>query len=80
MVKFSILFQTLKYDCANFYYTGGQPSNHVIFGQGIGAILFRGVACTGTETSLLLCPRSNAMIGVTGCSHSQDVAVVCSSG
>ena len=52
----------------------------MVFGLGIGAILFRGVACTGTESSLLLCPRGNAVIGATGCSHSQDVAVMCSSG
>ncbi|KAL5506472.1 hypothetical protein EMCRGX_G008114 [Ephydatia muelleri] len=66
--------------CKQLGYNVGQPSNGgVVFGLGIGAILFRGVACTGTESSLLLCPRGNAVIGATGCSHSQDVAVMCSS-
>ena len=32
--------------------------------------------CSGTENTLLECPRAND-IGYTNCSHSQDVGVCC---
>ena len=47
-----------------------------IFGNGNGTILLSGVNCLGTEERLIDCPRSFP-IGMTSCTHSQDVGVVC---
>lgn len=54
-------------------YSGGY------FGQGVGAIILGGLACTGSETVLIECSRYSS-IGATGCSHSQDAGVSCSTG
>ena len=44
------------------------------FGQGTVPSLSRRLNCTGSETSLLMCPQSS---GAT-CQHSRDAGVVCS--
>ncbi|KAF3980660.1 MAG: hypothetical protein HFP76_00855 [Methylococcales symbiont of Iophon sp. n. MRB-2018] len=38
-------------------------------------IFLDNLACDGTETSILSCPRS--LLGLHQCDHSQDVAVQC---
>ena len=53
--------------------------SNAYFGQSVSPILLTGLACTGNETSLVSCPRSSTTIGYTGCAHSQDAGVSCSS-
>ena len=45
-----------------------------MFGLGTGPIHLDNVNCTGNESSLLDCPRSDRM---HDCNHGQDVSVVC---
>ena len=48
------------------------------FPTGSGSILLSSVECNGDETSIISCPNSG--FGNTpGCSHSQDVRIICSS-
>ena len=47
------------------------------FGQGTGPIFLDNVLCTGSEQSLLLCPRINPD-GDPTCGHSEDAGVRCS--
>ena len=54
--------------------------SNAYFGQGNGSILFTGLRCTGTESSLLSCTHGNALIGSTGCLHTHDSGVICSPG
>ena len=49
--------------------------NKVIGGSG--PIVFAEVRCTGNESNLSDCPHSGLGLGVYNCSHSQDVAVIC---
>ena len=56
------------------------PYRNAYFGQGLGVILLTGLQCNDTESSLLLCPYTNTVIGDTNCYHSQDVGVNCSQG
>ncbi|XP_048584949.1 uncharacterized protein LOC5515157 isoform X2 [Nematostella vectensis] len=44
-----------------------------LFGPGEGPVLFSEFQCTGTEQSLLDCPREDSI----GCAHAQDAGVVC---
>ena len=53
--------------------------SNAYFGQSVSPILLTGLSCTGNETSLVSCPRSLTPIGYTGCVHSQDAGVSCSS-
>eukprot|EP00731_Ephydatia_muelleri_P004260 Em0002g436a len=63
------------------YYDGtAVPYRNAYFGQGLGVILLNGLECNDTESSLLLCPYTNTVIGDTNCYHSQDVGVNCSQG
>lgn len=49
------------------------------FGKSISSILFTGLSCAGNETSLVGCSRSLNAIGFTGCLHTQDAGVYCTS-
>ena len=49
---------------------------NVYYGQGSGQTSLGYPYCTGTESSLLICPRPND-IEYASCSHSEDVRVVC---
>ncbi|XP_035668204.1 uncharacterized protein LOC118410549 isoform X1 [Branchiostoma floridae] len=55
----------------------GSQSYHLgaLYGQGTGEIVMDNVVCSGQEESLLDCQHSGW--GVTSCTHSQDVSVVC---
>ena len=46
-----------------------------LFGQGTGPIFIDSIRCTGNETSLLNCRLGE--IGISDCSHSEDVSVIC---
>ena len=47
------------------------------FGQGSGPILLDSVSCSGNESLLAECGHPG--VGITGnCSHTEDVAVICS--
>ena len=48
------------------------------FGAGSGPSWYSNVYCTGTESNLTECRKSNRNFG-NACSHSQDAGVVCSS-
>ena len=48
------------------------------FGAGSGPSWYRYVECAGTEMNLTECIRSSDFTG-SGCSHSRDAGVVCSS-
>ena len=45
------------------------------YGPGTGPIHLGSLQCTGTETSLTLCPSNSAM----GCTHMNDAGVACQS-
>ena len=45
------------------------------FGAGTGTIHLDGVGCTGSETSLINCPRSSSVYCYRG--HSEDAGVRC---
>lgn len=49
---------------------------HGWFGAGSGPILFRDIDCRGSESTILLCNRSNWFN--KSCDHSMDVGVFCS--
>ena len=55
---------------------GSSGSSLKQFGQGNGIILMENVACLGNESMLINC--SHKRIGISACSHSDDVGVVCS--
>ena len=46
-----------------------------LFGQGSGPIFLANIRCSGSEMSLLDCPRT-VFVGVE-CTHSRDVGVKC---
>ena len=46
-----------------------------VYGSGTGAIWLDDVKCTGRETSLLHCTKSNW--GTHDCSHAEDAGVIC---
>ena len=46
-------------------------------GQGSGPIWLNSLNCTGTEQNILECSREFELGNPYGCSHSQDVSVVC---
>ena len=47
------------------------------FGQGTGPTWLNYLYCTGSENSLLDCNRAYAIGNPYGCSHSEDVSIVC---
>ena len=51
--------------------------NSAHFGQGTGPIWINHLLCTGTELNILECPRQFELGNPYGCSHSEDVSVVC---
>ena len=57
--------------------TGGMAITNGVSSFGIppNPIFLDNLACDGTESSILLCPRS--LLGLHQCDHSQDVAVQC---
>ena len=57
--------------------TGAAAENLNTFGQGVGPVLLRDVACSGAEYRLLEC--GNTDLGST-CSHSEDAGVICQAG
>ena len=66
-----VVCQQLSYKGVNRTYS--DTSQHS-FGAGTGQSWLRGMLCTGSETNLLQCPHGG--VG-SGCSHSNDVGVVC---
>ncbi|KAL5489108.1 hypothetical protein EMCRGX_G018163 [Ephydatia muelleri] len=66
--------------CKQLGYNGTSLAySNAYFGQSVSPILLTGLSCTGNETSLVSCPRSLTPIGYTGCEHTQDAGVSCSS-
>ena len=61
--------------CFSLLFIAALAITRTVFGQGTGPIYLNSVGCTGTESSLLSCSHSG--IGVTYCSHTYDVGVVC---
>ena len=47
------------------------------YGQGSGPIWLNRLYCTGNEGSLLECERRYDIGNPYGCSHSEDVGVIC---
>ena len=47
------------------------------YGQGSGPIWLNRLYCTGTESNLLECRRRYDIGNSYGCSHLEDVSVVC---
>ena len=47
------------------------------YGQGTGPTWLNYMYCTGSESSLLNCNRAYAIGSPHGCSHSEDVSIVC---
>ena len=47
------------------------------FGQGTGPIWLNRLLCIGTEQNILECPRQFELGNPYGCSHSEDVSVLC---
>ena len=45
--------------------------------QGTGPAWINGLHCTGTEQNILECPRQFELVNPYGCSHFEDVSVVC---
>ena len=62
----------------SFHFTGASAvTSSSTFGQGSGPIIFDDLQCTGLEYRLIDCVHSAA---VDGCSHTQDVGVICIAG
>ena len=72
--------------CRQLGYSEGSEGNasryrRAYFGPGTGEIHLDDLRCTGSETSLLMCPRArNKPVGSHNCRHSEDVGVRCSAG
>ena len=47
------------------------------YGQGTGPIWLNRLYCTGSESSLLNCNRAYDIGNPYGCSHSEDVSIMC---
>ena len=47
------------------------------FGRGTGPIFYSNLACRGTESSILQCPRSLYYQNTYYCSHSRDAGIRC---
>ncbi|XP_063963691.1 lysyl oxidase homolog 2A-like [Lytechinus pictus] len=67
----NVVCKMVGYKKAVQYYFGSSE-----FGRGSGRILLDEVECVGNEKNLLLCEHNP--IGVTDCSHSEDVGIRCS--
>ena len=64
--------------CRHFGFEFGLLSGGVSdFGRGYGPIWLEDINCTGSEATLLSCPRSDW--GVHDCHHNEDVGVYCTS-
>ena len=50
--------------------------DNAFFGEGTGPVFLDGVSCTGSEETLISCPRQ-AMVA-DGCRHNKDAGVQCS--
>ena len=55
--------------------TGALPFSNAHFGAGVGPIHLDNVGCTGTEGSLIECPRNSFVTCYSG--HSEDAGVRC---
>ena len=56
-------------------YMRGTAAMNALFGQGSGPVHLDGMACNGSETSLVQCPHNGW--GTVSCGHSDDVGVFC---
>lgn len=62
--------------CRQLGYPSAQEAvANAYFGEGSGEIILEDVRCLGNEVDLLTCP--SLFIYQNGCSHSNDVGVVC---
>ena len=59
-----------------FPYVDSAPGS-ARFGAGSGRIWLHNMGCSGSESSIINCPRSGW--GVGNCDHSKDASVICSS-
>ena len=65
-----------KVVCRQFGYRAAVAAHlRAYFGQGSGNILLDNLRCTGTENSLLSCPRNSLYLH--DCGHSEDAGVSC---
>ena len=63
--------------CKQLGYMHGQAVRQGYYGRGTGRIGMSWVGCTGTEAQLIDCPLGGWF--PSGCYHSMDAGVVCSS-
>lgn len=75
---FHKLKKLLKIFCLHtFYRREIAVKARAYFGRGSGPILMSNLRCSGTETSIHICSKTEHP---GGCSHSEDVGIVCSNG
>ena len=71
-------------DCYFFYHFKSSGTSYLYtngyFGLGTGAIMLSGLGCTSSEASVISCPHTSSVLGTTGCNHSADAGVSCTSG
>ena len=61
----------------NYSYIGVNYYHYAYYGQGTGPIWLNRLQCIGSERSLLDCQRTFDIGNSYGCSHSEDVSVIC---
>lgn len=76
-IIFSIIIVYYKFNVILMYNTGiaVYRTATTLFGQGSGPIFLTNVHCSGSEMSLLECPRT-VFVG-TACTHGRDVGLRC---
>ena len=63
--------------CLNYFTIAVSYNRNAYYGQSTGPIWLNRLYCTGSENNLLDCNKAVDIGSTYGCSHSEDVSIVC---